>query len=185
MYSMRVPSVRSKWKFSSICPCTGDYAFLSLCHKFNFRRPIFSCQWFHRLTAHFSTSYGCSSKLVWKKCDTYVTVWTQADRRCGAVRHGNCKSCGGSCAPVRSFPTPGRLPLFSTLTDRCLDACTSHYIGTTSDCRTPQSSSARKIVRHCEFSEKLGILEKHHVSNDATKNVWFLSNLICLRGNGP
>jgi hypothetical protein len=39
----------------------------------------------------------------------------------------------------------------------------------------------KKIVRHCEFSEKFGILEKH----DATENAWFLSNLICLPGNGP
>jgi hypothetical protein len=52
----------------------------------------------------------------------------QAGRRCGAARHGNCKSCGGSCAPVRSFPTLGRLPLFSTVTGRCLDARSSHYI---------------------------------------------------------
>jgi hypothetical protein len=36
-----------------------------------------------------------------------------------------------------------------------------------------------------EFSEKFGILEKNHVSNDATENAWFLSNLICLQGNGP
>jgi hypothetical protein len=28
-------------------------------------------------------------------------------------------------------------------------------------------------------------LEKHHVSNDATENAWFLSNLICLPGNSP
>jgi hypothetical protein len=57
--------------------------------------------------------------------------------------------------------------------------------GTTSDRPIPQSSSAKKVVRHCEFSEKFGVLEKHHVSNDATENVWFLSNLICLSGNGP
>jgi hypothetical protein len=57
--------------------------------------------------------------------------------------------------------------------------------GTTSDRPIPQSSSAKKVVRHCEFSEKFGILEKHHVSNDATENAWFLSNLICLPGNGP
>jgi hypothetical protein len=43
----------------------------------------------------------------------------------------------------------------------------------------------KKVVRHCEFSEKFGILEKHHVSNDATENARFLSNLICLPGNGP
>jgi hypothetical protein len=29
----------------------------------------------------------------------------------------------------------------------------------------------KKVVRHCEFSEKFGILEKHHVSNDATKKM--------------
>jgi hypothetical protein len=57
--------------------------------------------------------------------------------------------------------------------------------GTTSDRPIPQSSSTKKVVRHCEFSEKFGTLEKHHVSNDATENAWFLSNLICLLGNGP
>jgi hypothetical protein len=56
--------------------------------------------------------------------------------------------------------------------------------GTTSDRPIPQSSSAKKVVTHSEFSEKFGILEKHHVSNDATENAWFLSNLICLPGNG-
>jgi hypothetical protein len=39
-------------------------------------------------------------------------------------------------------------------------------------------------IKKCEFSEKFGILEKHHVANDATENAWFLSNLICLPGNG-
>jgi hypothetical protein len=43
----------------------------------------------------------------------------------------------------------------------------------------------KKVVRRCEFSEKFGILEKHHVSNGATKYAWFLGNLICLPGNGP
>jgi hypothetical protein len=56
--------------------------------------------------------------------------------------------------------------------------------GITSDRPIPQSSSAKKVVRHCEFSEKFGISEKHHVTNDATENAWFLSNLICLPGNG-
>jgi hypothetical protein len=51
---------------------------------------------------------------------------------------------------------------------------------TTSDRKIPQSSSAKKVIRHYEFSEKFGILEKHHVSNDATENAWFLCNLICL-----
>jgi hypothetical protein len=32
--------------------------------------------------------------------------------------------------------------------------------GTTSDCPIPQSSSPKKVVGHCEFSEKFGILEK-------------------------
>jgi hypothetical protein len=71
---------------------------------------------------------------------------------------------------------PGRRPLFSKVTGRCLDARSSHYIsaarsshGTTSDRPIPQSSSAKKVVRHCEFSETFGILEKHHA--------WFLSNL--------
>jgi hypothetical protein len=53
--------------------------------------------------------------------------------------------------------------------------------GTTSDRPIPQTSSAKKVVRHCEFSEKFGIMEKHHVSNDATENAWFM----CLPGNGP
>jgi hypothetical protein len=52
--------------------------------------------------------------------------------------------------------------------------------GTNSDRPIIQSSSAKKDVGHCEFSENFGILEKHHVSN-----AWFLSNLICLPGNGP
>jgi hypothetical protein len=43
----------------------------------------------------------------------------------------------------------------------------------------------KKVVIHCEFSEKFGILEKNHVSNDATENAWILSNLICLPGNSP
>jgi hypothetical protein len=53
--------------------------------------------------------------------------------------------------------------------------------------RPPDSSKqfAKKVVRHSEFSEKFGILEKHHVANDATENAWFLSHLICLPGNGP
>jgi hypothetical protein len=57
--------------------------------------------------------------------------------------------------------------------------------GTTSDRLISQSISAKKVVRHCEFSEKFGILEKHHVSNDATENALFLSSLKCLPGNGP
>jgi hypothetical protein len=43
----------------------------------------------------------------------------------------------------------------------------------------------KKVVRLCEFSENFGILEKHHVSNDATENAWFVSNITCLPGNGP
>ena len=42
----------------------------------------------------------------------------------------------------------------------------------------------KKVVRHCEFSEKFGILEKHRVANNTTENAWFLGNLICLAGNG-
>jgi hypothetical protein len=90
--------------------------------------PHRSSRWFHRLAAHFSTSYGRSSKFAWKKCATYVAIWVQTGRRCGAARHGNCKSCSGSCAPVWSFPTPGRLPLFLTVTGRYLDARSSYYI---------------------------------------------------------
>jgi hypothetical protein len=36
----------------------------------------------------------------------------------------------------------------------------------------------KKVVRHCEFSEKFGILKKHYVSNGATENAWFVGNLI-------
>jgi hypothetical protein len=36
----------------------------------------------------------------------------------------------------------------------------------------------KKVVKHGEFSEKFGSLEKHHVSNEATENAWFLSILI-------
>jgi hypothetical protein len=43
------------------------------------------------------------------------------------------------------------------------------------------SRFAKKVVRHCAFSEKFGILEKHHISNDATENAWFLSNLTSAR----
>jgi hypothetical protein len=57
--------------------------------------------------------------------------------------------------------------------------------GATSDCPIPQSSLAKKVVRHCKFSEKFGILEKQYVSNDATENAWFLGHLIYLPGNGP
>jgi hypothetical protein len=57
--------------------------------------------------------------------------------------------------------------------------------GTTLDRSIPQSISVKKVVTHCEFSEKIGILEKHHVSHDATENAWFLNSLICLPGNGP
>jgi hypothetical protein len=53
---------------------------------------------------------------------------------------------GGSCKPVRSFPTPGWLPLFSTVTGRCPDARSSHKIRT-SDRLIPRSSSAKKVVR--------------------------------------
>jgi hypothetical protein len=42
--------------------------------------------------------------------------------------------------------------------------------GTTSDRPIPQSSSAKKVVKNLKFSEKFGILEKYHVSNDATEN---------------
>jgi hypothetical protein len=35
--------------------------------------------------------------------------------------------------------------------------------GTTSDRPIPQNSSMKKVVRHCEFSEKFGILENHYV----------------------
>jgi hypothetical protein len=58
--------------------------------------------------------------------------------------------------------------------------------GTTSDHLIPQSSSVKKVVRHCEFSEKFGIWRNIMIfSNDATENAWFLSILICLPGSGP
>jgi hypothetical protein len=85
---------------------------------------------------------------------------------------GTASRAAAVCAPVRSFPMPGGLPLFSTVTGRCLDARSSHIYAaarsphdTTSDRPIPQSSSAKKVVRHCEFSEKFGILEKIRVSN--------------------
>jgi hypothetical protein len=59
--------------------------------------------------------------------------------------------------------------------DRMLEAPTI-YTGawsphdTTLDRPISQSSSTKKVVRQCEFSEKFGILEKHHVSNDTTEN---------------
>jgi hypothetical protein len=77
-------------------------------------------------------------------------------------------------------PVPGcsQLPLYIVY------AAARSPHGTTLDCLISQSSSAKKVVRYCEFSEKFGSLEKHHVSNNATENAWFLSNLICLPGNG-
>jgi hypothetical protein len=43
----------------------------------------------------------------------------------------------------------------------------------------------KKLSDIVNFLNFFGILKKHHVSNDATENAWFLSNLICLPGNGP
>jgi hypothetical protein len=62
------------WSIIRVC--------LGLCHKSNSRRPIFSSRWFHRLSARFSILYRCISKLVWKKCVTYLTVGVQAGHRC-------------------------------------------------------------------------------------------------------
>ena len=116
----------------------------------------------------------------------YVAVWVQVGRRYGAARHGNCTSCGGSCAPVRSFLTPGLLPLFSTVTGRCLAARTIYAAvrsphGTILDRPISQSSSAKKVIRHCEFSEKFGILEKHQYQMMQLKMHGFLA----MPGNGP
>jgi hypothetical protein len=57
--------------------------------------------------------------------------------------------------------------------------------GTPSDRPIPQSSSAKKLSDIVNFLKKFGILEKHHVSNDANENAWFLSNFLRLPGNGP
>jgi hypothetical protein len=78
----------------------------------------------HEMSSYFFPH--CSQTIL--ICPQHVAVWVQVGRRCGAARHGNCKSCSGSFAPVRSFLTPGLLPLFSTVTGRCLVARTSHYI---------------------------------------------------------
>jgi hypothetical protein len=54
--------------------------------------------------------------------------------------------------------------------------------------RQPDSSKQfreKKLSEIVIFSEIFGILEKHHVSNGATENTWFVSNLICIPGNGP
>jgi hypothetical protein len=120
----------------------------------------------HRLSAHFSTSYGCSSKLAWKKCVTCVAVWVQVGLRCAAARHGNYKSYVISDARTPSaFLNGHRLLAAPTIY-----AAAQSPHGTTLDRPIPQSSSAKKVVRHCEFSEKFGILKKHYVSNDATEN---------------
>jgi hypothetical protein len=139
--------------------------------------------------------YGCSSKLAWKKCTTYVAKWVQAGHRCGVACIGTASRAAAIVRHYGHFQRPDgfgfsqRSPadawmLAAPTTCICAAARSPH--GTTSDCPIPQSSSAeKKVVKHREFSEKLGILEKHHVSNDATENAWFLSNLICLPGNSP
>jgi hypothetical protein len=162
---------------------------LSLCHKSMCRWQIFSCWWFHRLAAHFSTSYGCSSKLAWKRCTIYIAVWVQTSRRCGAAQHWNCLAA----AVVHQYSHFRRWDGFHftqlspasalILAAHTIYAATQSPHGTTSDRPIPQISSAKYVVRHCEFSEKRWILEEHYVSNDATENAWFLSNLICLPGN--
>jgi hypothetical protein len=48
---------------------------------------------------------------------------------------------------VWPFPTPGRLPLFSTVTGRCLDACSSHYI-------CSSTVTARHHFRPPDFSKQ-------------------------------
>jgi hypothetical protein len=102
------------------------------------------------------------------------------------------KSCGGSCHQCDHFRRPDgfRFSQLSPAGAWMLAAPTIYAAersphGTTSDRPIPQSNSTKIVVRHCEFSEKFEILEKHHVSNDATENAWFMSNLACLPGNGP
>jgi hypothetical protein len=61
------------------------------------------------------------------------------------------------------WPVPGCFQL------QTLYAAALSPQSTTLYCLIPQRSSAKKVVRHFEFSEKFGILEKHRVSNGATK----------------
>jgi hypothetical protein len=43
----------------------------------------------------------------------------------------------------------------------------------------PSHSSAKKVVKHCKFSEKFGFWRNiMYQIDDATENAWFLSNLI-------
>jgi hypothetical protein len=42
----------------------------------------------------------------------------------------------------------------------------------------------KKLSDIVNFLKSLEFWRKHHVSNDATENAWFLSNLIYLAGNG-
>jgi hypothetical protein len=60
-------------------------------------------------------------------------VGTESRKKYSLIPTGACSvtqvaPCGGNCSPVRSFRTPRRLLLFSTVTGPCPDACSSHYI---------------------------------------------------------
>jgi hypothetical protein len=174
---------------------------LSLCHKSNCRRPIFSCRWFHRVAAHHT---GAFQNQLGKKCATYVSVGGQAGCPCGAARCGNYKS--KKVVSYRWVSVRLQLCACTVISDawtapaflnghRPVPGCSQlpqyeqqrgHRTAPLQTRPIPRSSSVKKVVRHCTFfPEKFGILEKHHVSNDATENAWFLSNLIYLPGNGP
>jgi hypothetical protein len=56
--------------------------------------------------------------------------------------------CGGCCVPVRSFSTPGRLPLSSMVTGRCPDARSSNYISSS-------AVTARHLFRQPDISKQL------------------------------
>jgi hypothetical protein len=64
-----------------------------------------------------------------------------------------------------------------------LNAAARSPLGTTLDRPITQSSSAKKVVRRRKFSGKFGIWRI--LSNDATENASFLSNLVSLPGNCP
>jgi hypothetical protein len=97
--------------------------------------------------------------------------------RAAAVVHQVISDARAASAFLKGHrPVPWMLTALTT----CIYVASQSPHGTASDRPIPQSS-----YTDTEFSEKFGILEKQHVSNDATENAWFLNNLICLPGNGP
>jgi hypothetical protein len=56
---------------------------------------------------------------------------------------------------VRSFPTPGWLPLFSTVTSRCRDARSSHYIAARHRTAPLQTARFLKAVPREKLSDIL------------------------------